>query len=223
MSYGLEKRLSRHPERFGRGAIEGVAAPESANNSAVVGALLPMFSLGIPGSATTAILLGGLLSWGLQPGPLFIAQNPEMVWTVIGSLYLANFALLVINLPGATLLAQIASIPARWMMPAVVALSLTGAFATDLNLFAPVVALVFGVVGYLFRRANYPLAPLLLGLVLGEMLEQNLRRALTLSHGDPLVFVTRPLSLTILLLTIGLVYSGSRLSARRRALEAGGR
>lgn len=219
MSYSLEKRISRHPERFGHGAIEGVAAPESANNSAVVGALLPMFSLGIPGSATTAILLGGLLTWGLQPGPLFISQQPEVVWTVIGSLYLANVALLLINLPGATLLAQIARVPARWMMPGILAISLTGAYAADLNLFAPVVALIFGVVGYLFRRANYPLAPLLLGLVLGDLLEQNLRRSLALSHGDPLVFVSRPLSVAILLLTLGLIIMGSRLSARGRPVD----
>jgi putative tricarboxylic transport membrane protein len=219
ISYGLEKRLSRNPERFGHGAIEGVAAPESANNSAVVGALLPMFSLGIPGSATTAILLGGLLSWGLQPGPAFLSEQPLLVWTVIGSLYLANFALLLINLPGAALLAHIARVPARWMMPAVLAISLTGAFAADLNLCAPVAALVFGVVGHLFRRAGYPLAPLLLGLVLGEMLEQNLRRSLMLSHGDALVFVSRPLSLAILVLTIGLVLIGIRLSARRPTVK----
>lgn len=221
MSYSLEKRISHDPDRFGRGAMEGVAAPEAANNSAVVGALLPMFSLGIPGSATTAILLGGLLSWGLQPGPMFLTQRPDVVWTVIGSLYLANLALLLINLPGAGLLAQIARVPARWMMPAVLAISLTGAFAGDVNLFAPVVALVFGVVGYLFRRADYPLAPLLLGLVLGEMLEQSLRRSLALSHGDPFVFATRPLSLAILLLTVGLVVAGMGFSARKRVVLEG--
>jgi putative tricarboxylic transport membrane protein len=222
MSYSLEKRISRHPERFGHGAIEGVAAPEAANNSAVVGALLPMFSLGIPGSATTAILLGGLLTWGLQPGPLFISQQPELVWTVIGSLFLANVALLLINLPGAALLAQVARVPAHWMMPAVLAISLIGSYAADLSLFAPVVALIFGVVGYLFRHANYPSAPLLLGLVIGDLLEQNLRRSLTLSHGDPLVFVSRPLSVAILLVTIGLVVMGKRFSSRGRAVIEGG-
>jgi putative tricarboxylic transport membrane protein len=218
ISYSLEKRLSPHPERFGRGAIEGVAAPESANNSAVVGSLLPMFSLGIPGSATTAILLGGLLTWGLQPGPMFLTQQPEVVWTVIGSLYVANLALLLINLPGAALLAQIARVPPRWMMPAVLAISLTGAFAADSNLFAPVVALAFGVVGYLFRRVGYPLAPLLLGLVLGEALEQNVRRSLMLSRGDATVFLARPLSLSILLLTVALVVGGHYVSGRQRAI-----
>jgi putative tricarboxylic transport membrane protein len=218
MSYSLEKRLSRDPAQFGRGAIEGVAAPESANNSAVVGALLPMFSLGIPGSATTAILLAGLLAWGLQPGPLFMTQQPDVVWTVIGSLYVANVALLLINLPGTVFLAQIARVPEHWMMPAVLAISLTGAYAADANLFAPVVAIVFGVVGYLFRRADFPLAPLLLGLVLGEALEQNLRRSLMLSRGEPTVFLTRPLSLTIALLTVGLVLAGHLVSSRRRAI-----
>lgn len=212
ISYSVEKRVSKHPEKFGKGAIEGVASPEAANNSAVIGALLPMFSLGIPGSATTAILLGGLMMWGIQPGPLLMSQHPEVVWPVIASLYLANFALLAINLPGATVLAQISRVPAKWLMPVVLAISLTGTYAAKSNIFGPVIALIFGAVGYIFRRTGYPMAPLLLGLVLGESIEQNLRRSLVLFHGNPVFFFMRPLSLLILFLTLALIIAGIKIS-----------
>ncbi|HEY3314227.1 MAG TPA: tripartite tricarboxylate transporter permease [Bacillota bacterium] len=211
ISYSLERRVSKHPERFGKGAIEGVAAPESANNGAVIGALLPMFSLGIPGSATTAMLLAGLMMWGLQPGPLLMSQHPEVVWPVIGSLYLANLVLLAINLPGAVFLAQIARIHPRWLMPIILGLSLTGAFAATGNIFGPFVAVVFGAIGLVFRRADYPLAPLLLGLVLGGAIEQNLRRSLVISQGNPAIFFTRPICIAIIFMTLVLLVAGNRL------------
>jgi putative tricarboxylic transport membrane protein len=211
ISYSVEKRLSKHPEQFGKGAIEGVASPEAANNSAVIGALLPMFALGLPGSATTAILLAGLMMWGLQPGPLLMVQHPDLVWPVIASLYIANFALLAINLPGAAVLAQVARIPLRWLMPVVLVLSLTGAYASTNSIFGPVVALAFGFIGFLFRRTGYPAAPLLLGVLVGDSLEQNLRRSLGLFQGDFTVFFTRPLCLAILFLTVLLLIAGNRI------------
>jgi putative tricarboxylic transport membrane protein len=215
ISYSVEKRVSKHPENFGKGAIEGLASPESANNSAVIGALLPIFSLGIPGSATTAILLGGLMMWGIQPGPLLMSQHPEVVWPVIASLYIANFVLLAINLPGSAVLAQISRIPPRWLMPLVLAISLTGTYVAKSNLFGPVIALIFGVVGFIFRKTGYPMAPLLLGLVLGESIEQNLRRSLVLFHGNPTFFFTRPLCDLIIILTLVLIFAGIRISRSR--------
>lgn len=211
ISYSVEKRLSKHPELFGKGAIEGVASPESANNSAVIGALLPMFALGLPTSATTAILLAGLMMWGLQPGPLLMVEHADIVWPVIASLYIANFALLAINLPGAVLLAQVARIPLRWLMPGVLVLSLMGSYANNGNIFGPVVALAFGFIGFLLRRTGYPAAPLLLGLLVGAGMEQNLRRALGLFHGDWSVFITRPINLVILAMTVVLLIVGTRI------------
>lgn len=211
ISYSLEKRLSKRPELFGKGAIEGVASPEAANNGASIGAMLPMFALGLPGSATTAMLLAGLMMWGLQPGPLLMVQHPEVIWPVIGSLYIANFALLAINLPGALALAQISRVHPKWLMPIVMGLSLTGAYAATSNIFGPLVAVAFGFIGLVFRRTGYPLAPLLLALVLGDPLEQHLRRALLLSDGSVLPFLTRPICLAIIVATILLLVLGGRL------------
>ncbi len=221
--YSLERRISKHPEMFGKGAVEGVAAPESANNGAVIGGLLPMFALGLPGGATTALLLAGLMMWGLQPGPLLMVQHPEVVWPVIGSLYVANFALLAINLPGSALLAQISRIKTKWLMPGVLALSLVGAYASTGNIFGPFVAVVFGVLGLLFRRTKFPLAPLLLGIVLGGTMEQNLRRALVISAGNPLIFFTRPICIGIMIGTVLLLVLGNRLyhTSSKKLEEAG--
>jgi putative tricarboxylic transport membrane protein len=211
ISYSLEKRLSKHPERFGRGMIEGVAAPEAANNSAVIGALLPMFTLGLPTSPTTALLLAGLIMWGLQPGPLLMTQHSELVWPVIASLYIANFALLVINVPGSVLLAQITRIPLRWMMPVVLAICLVSAHAGTGNAFGLILTILFGIVGFVFRRAGYPMAPLVFGLLVGRSMEQNLRRSLLLSQGNPVIFVSRPLCLFIIGLTIVLLVVGGMI------------
>jgi putative tricarboxylic transport membrane protein len=222
ISYSIEKRISRHPEKFGHGAIEGVAAPESCNNSAVVGALLPMFTLGIPGSGTTAILLAGLVMWGLQPGPMLMEQHPEVFWPVIASLYIANFLLLVLNLPGAMLLAQVSRVPVRLMMPFILGVSLTGVYAATDSIFGPLTAILFGGLSYLFRRTGFPLAPLSLGLVLGKMMEQNLRRSIVMFHGSFIPFFTRPLCLLIIAFTIFLILISvaiARVAKKRGIIE----
>ena len=194
MSYAMEKKLSKHPEKFGTGIIEGVAAPESANNAAAGGAMVPLLTLGIPGSGTTAVLLGALLIHGLRPGPLLFQNNPDFVWAVIASMYIGNVMLLVLNLPLVGMWASMLRIPYRILMPLIVTLSAVGVFATDNNVFDMWVMFAFGVIGYLMRKLEFPAAPAVLGLVLGPLVERSLRQSLTISHGDLSIFVTRPIS-----------------------------
>ena len=194
MSYAMEKKLSKHPEKFGTGIIEGVAAPESANNAAAGGAMVPLLTLGIPGSGTTAVLLGALLIHGLRPGPLLFQNNPDFVWAVIASMYIGNVMLLVLNLPLVGMWASMLRIPYKILMPLIVTLSAVGVFATDNNVFDMWVMFAFGVIGYLMRKLEFPAAPAVLGLVLGPLVERSLRQSLTISHGDLSIFVTRPIS-----------------------------
>ncbi len=194
LSYAMEKKLSRHPERFGTGTIEGVAAPESANNAAAGGAMVPLLTLGIPGSGTTAVLLGALLIHGLRPGPLLFQSNPDLVWGVIASMYIGNVMLLVLNLPLVGMWASMLRVPYRILMPLIVTLSAVGVFATDNNVFDMWVMFSFGVIGYLMRKLEFPAAPAVLGLVLGPLVERSLRQSLTISHGDLSIFFTRPIS-----------------------------
>jgi len=194
MSYAMEKKLSRHPERFGTGAIEGVAAPEGANNAAAGGAMVPLLTLGIPGSGTTAVLLGALLIHGLRPGPLLFQTNPDFVWGVIASMYIGNVLLLVLNLPLVGMWASILRVPYKILMPLIVTLSAVGVFATDTNVFDMWVMFAFGIIGYLMRKLEFPAAPAVLGLVLGPLVERSLRQSLTISHGDLSIFFTRPIS-----------------------------
>jgi putative tricarboxylic transport membrane protein len=202
LSYAMEKKLSRHPERFGTGAIEGVAAPESANNAAAGGAMVPLLTLGIPGSGTTAVLLGALLIHGLRPGPLLFQNNPDFVWAVIASMYIGNVMLLILNLPLIGMWASMLRIPYKILMPLIVTLSAVGVFATDNNVFDVWVMLAFGIIGYLMRKLEFPAAPAVLGLVLGPLLERSLRQSLTISHGDLSIFVTRPISAVLIALAL---------------------
>ena len=202
MSYGLEKRISKHPERFGHGAIEGVAGPESANNAASQGAMVPLLTLGIPGSATTAVMLGALMIYGVQPGPLLFDSNPEFVWAIFASMYVGNTILLILNLPLVNLFAKLLDLPGALLYSMVVAFCVLGVYGIRLSVFDVGMMLAFGVVGYFMRRHNYPVAPALLALVLGEMMESSLRRALTLSAGNPMVLFTRPMSLILIVLSI---------------------
>jgi putative tricarboxylic transport membrane protein len=202
LSYAMEKKLSRHPERFGTGAIEGVAAPESANNAAAGGAMVPLLTLGIPGSGTTAVLLGALLIHGLRPGPLLFQNNPDFVWAVIASMYIGNVMLLILNLPLIGMWASMLRIPYKILMPLIVTLSAVGVFATDNNVFDVWVMLAFGIIGYLMRKLEFPAAPAVLGLVLGPLVERSLRQSLTISHGDLSIFVTRPISAVLIALAL---------------------
>ncbi len=194
MSYAMEKRLSKHPEKFGTGIIQGVAAPEGANNAAAGGAMVPLLTLGIPGSGTTAVLLGALLIHGLRPGPLLFQNNPDFVWGVIASMYIGNVLLLVLNLPLVGIWASMLRVPYRILMPLIITISAVGVFATDNNIFDMWVMFAFGIIGYLMRKLDFPAAPAVLGLVLGPLVERSLRQSLTISHGDLSIFFTRPIS-----------------------------
>ncbi|CCQ96146.1 Uncharacterized 52.8 kDa protein in TAR-I ttuC' 3'region [[Clostridium] ultunense Esp] len=198
-SYIMEKKFSKHPEKFGRGAIEGVAAPESANNAASGGAMIPLLTLGIPGSGTTAILLGAFMMYNVQPGPLLFQDHPMVAWGVIASMFIGNIMLLILNMPLVKIFAKIIDTPTRYLIPFIIAISVFGVYAVQLSLFDLIVLLFFGIFGYLLSLHDYPLAPLVLGLVLGPMIENNMRRALTASNGNFLVFIEKPISLFFLI------------------------
>lgn len=194
LAYAMEKRLAKDRSRFGKGAIEGVAAPETANNAAAGGALVPLLALGIPGSGSAAMLLGAMTITGVQAGPLLFQQRPDVAWGLIASMYLGNAVLLVLNLPLVPVFASILRTPYRILYPLVIVLSLTGAYVTRTQLFDLWLLLAFSVAGYLLVRRGFPPAPLVVGLVLGPLFEQSLRQALLLARGDWTVFVRRPWS-----------------------------
>jgi putative tricarboxylic transport membrane protein len=198
MSYGIEKAFSRHPEKFGTGVIEGVAAPEGANNADAGGALVPLLTLGIPGGNTTAILLGGLILWGYRPGPLLIQEHPELFWGLVASMYIGNVLLLVLNLPLVPLFAQILRLPYYVLYPFILGISIIGVFSVNGSLFDVWVMSLFGLLGYVMRKLDFPAAALVLGMVLGDILERALRQSLMMSQGDIMILFTRPISGTLL-------------------------
>jgi putative tricarboxylic transport membrane protein len=188
MSYGLAKRFSKRGSNFGRGELEGVVAPETAAHAAGTSALLPMLTLGIPGSPTAAVLLGGLLIWGLEPGPMLFATQPDFVWGLIASMYLGNVVGLLVVLTTVPFFAAILRIPFSIIAPVIIAVCAIGAFTVRNALLDITVMLVFGVFGYVFKKLQYPLAPLVLALVLGDMAESNFRNAMVLSNGSLSIF-----------------------------------
>jgi len=194
LSYGLEKAVSRHPEKFGTGVIEGVAAPEGANNADASGALVPLLTLGIPGGNTTAILLGGLILWGYRPGPLLIQEHPELFWGLVASMYVGNVLLLILNLPLVPLFAQILRLPYYILYPLILGISIIGVYSVNNSLFDVWVMGIFGLLGYLMRKLEFPASALILGMVLGDSLERALRQSLMMSQGDIAILVTRPIS-----------------------------
>jgi putative tricarboxylic transport membrane protein len=198
LSYGLEKAVSRHPEKFGTGVIEGVAAPEGANNADAGGALVPLLTLGIPGGNTTAILLGGLILWGYKPGPLLIQEHPELFWGLVASMYIGNVLLLVLNLPLVPLFAQILRLPYYVLYPLILGISMVGVYSVNNSLFDVWMMGIFGLLGYLMRKLDFPAAALILGMVLGDGLERALRQSLMMSQGDITILATRPISGTLL-------------------------
>ena len=197
----MERRLSRHPEKFGTGVIEGVAGPESANNSAVAGAMIPLLSLGLPCNPVTALLMGALIIHGVQPGPMLITRHPEIYWGVIASFYVGNVMLLILNLPLIGIWVQFLRIPYRILFPLILLLCVVGTYSTNLNVFDIWVMIGFGLLGYLLRKRDYELAPFILALVLGPLFEQSLRQALILSAKDPMIFVNRPIALWLLVVS----------------------
>ncbi len=194
LSYALEKKVSRHPEEFGHGAIEGVAGPESANNAASAGAMVPMLTLGIPGSATTAVMLGGLMMWGLRPGPMLFEKNPDFVWGLIASLYIANVLLLILNIGFIPAFVRALRVPYTILMALIVVFCITGAYAQSNKLWDVGQMLVFGVLGYLMRKLGYSPAALVLALVLGPPAERALRQSLIISDAGVGIFFLRPIA-----------------------------
>jgi putative tricarboxylic transport membrane protein len=220
LAYALEKRLARQPERFGQGAIEGVAAPESANNAATGGAFIPLMTLGVPPNVVMAMLMGAFMIHGVQPGPLLMTQNPGLFWGVIASMYLGNVMLLILNLPLIGLWVQVLRVPYRILFPLILLFCLIGVYSVSNSIFDIYVMIGFGAVGYLMKKFDYEGAPLVLAFVLGPLLENNLRKSLILSQGDFAIFVTRPLSAACLALAVLLLVSPllPALAQRRRAV-----
>jgi putative tricarboxylic transport membrane protein len=222
MSYMVEKRVAKQPEQFGKGAIAGVAGPEAANNAAAGGAMVPLLTLGLPGSGTTAVMLGALMMFGLKPGPLLIAENPNLFWGLIASMYIGNAMLLVLNLPLVGIFARMLDLPKNVLMPMVLAFSFLGVWALGTSTFDVTLLAAFGILGYVMRLLDFPAAPLLLSLVLGELLEQAMRQSLTLSNGQVSIFFARPISLTLLVLAfLSVLYPIVRTWWTRRRQGAG--
>ena len=205
MSYGLSKTFSKNPESFGKGNVAGVAAPEAANNAASTGSMLPMITLGIPGSPTTAILLGGMIIWGLRPGPLLFSESPDFVWGLIGSMYVANLVTVLMNLAMIPIFIRVLAMPFTLLTPIIFVLCVLGVFATTDRMFDTWIMLIIGVVGYLMRKLNYPVAPAVLAIVLGPLAERSMRQSLISSQGDVTTFITRPISLTCIVIAVLLV------------------
>jgi putative tricarboxylic transport membrane protein len=202
MSYSVAKRLSRHPEKFGTGVVDGVIACETADNSAGTGALLPMITLGIPTSATVAVMLGGLLIWGLQPGPMLVKERPDFVWGLIASMYTGNLIAVIIAILGVPLFAAIMRVPYTLLMPVIMCLCVIGAYAANNALMDVAFMFGFGVIGYVFRKLEYPLAPFIFALILGDMTESALRQSLIMSHGSVAIFFTRPIAATFMVVAL---------------------
>ena len=198
LSYSAERRLTRHPEEFGHGAIEGVAGPEAANNASAAGTLVPLLTLGLPTSATAAMMLAGFQQYGLNPGPLLFADKPDLVWGLIASLFIANAMLLVLNLPLVGLWVRLLAIPQPWLYAGILVFATMGTIAAKPSVVELSMLAGFGVLGFLMRRFDYPVAPVVVGLILGPVAEAQLRRALQISLGDPMVLLQSPMSATLL-------------------------
>jgi putative tricarboxylic transport membrane protein len=198
VSYGLERRLSAHPERFGQGAIEGVAGPESANNAAATGAFVPMMALGIPTSPVTAVMIAAIMVHGVLPGPTLINERPELFWGFVASMYVGNVVLLVLNLPMVGVFVNLLRIPYSYLYPGILCFCVLGCYSVGNSVVDVWIMLVMGAIGYALRKFGYDLAPVALGLVLAPMLELSLRQSLAMSAGDYTIFVTRPISVTML-------------------------
>lgn len=223
ISYAVEKRLSKHPERFGTGAIEGVAGPESANNAATGGAFIPLMTLGIPPNVIMAMLLGAFMIHGITPGPLMMKQNPGIFWGVITSMYIGNLMLLILNLPLITIWVQVLKVPYKILYPLILLFCLIGVYSINNVVFDIYIMLIFGFMGYLMKKFGYEGAPLVLAFVLGPLMENNLRKSLIISQGDFSIFFTRPLAAASLILAFFLLISPliPKLGKKRKVIPKG--
>ena len=206
MAYGVAKMTAKDPSRFGKGAVEGVVAPEAANNAASTGSMLPMLTLGIPGSPTTAVLLGGMVIWGLQPGPRLFVTETDFVWGLIASLYAANLFAVIINIAFIPLFLWFLRTPFTILAPLIFVLSMVGGYASTERMFDVWLMLILGVGGYLMRKLDYPVAPAVLAIVLGPIAEPALRQSLLISGGDAMVFVNRPIAGPITIIALVLLF-----------------
>ncbi len=201
LSYSAEKRFSKHPEEFGKGAIEGVAGPESANNSDTAGAMVPLLTLGVPGGGATAVMLGAFIMYGIQPGPTLFQNRPDLVWGLVDSMYIGNIMLLVLNLPLIGLFVRMLYIPRGILYPLIMAISAIGVYSINGSMLDLYLMLLFGIVGYVFDKYDIPVAPLVLSLVLGGMMEQSFRQAMTISEGSLKIFVGSGITVTLVALS----------------------
>ncbi len=213
LSYNIERKLSRHPEEFGNGAIEGVAGPEAANNAAAAGTLVPLLTLGLPTSATAAVMLAGFQQYNIQPGPLLFAQHADLVWTLVASLFIANVMLLVLNLPLVGLWVRLLAIPLPWLYAGILVFAAMGTVAANPSVVELLLLIAFGALGYLMRQFGYPIAPAIVGLILGPLADSQLRRALQISQGDPMVLFQHPgsaimIALAAIALILPFVFKG---------------
>lgn len=216
ISYSVEKRLSKRPEEFGKGAIEGVASAETANNSSTGGALVPLLTLGIPGSGTTAVLLGALMMYGIRPGPQLMTEQSALVWAVIASLYISNIVLLILNLPLIRFFVKILDIPVRVLMPLILVFALIGAYSINNSINDLWLALFFGILGFFMREAGLSPAIFVLAMVLGDQMEQSLRQALFISNGSIMPFFTSPISLTLILISLAVLLNDIYKKSRKK-------
>ncbi len=227
LAYAMEKRISKHPEEFGKGAIEGVAATEAANNASSSGAFVPLLTLGIPGSGIAAVLLGAFVLFGIQPGPLLFQNQPDLVWGLIDSMYIGNIILIILNLPLIGLFVRVLYVPPGMLLALILAIASVGIYTINSSVVDLYLLLGFGVLGYGFRKLDIPIPPLILGIVLGPMLEQTLRQAMIISSGDPTFLISGPISGTLAALTsISIVLSfagpmGFRLGRKRTPPQDG--
>lgn len=202
MSYAVERKLAKNPEEFGHGAIEGVAGPETANNAASIGAMVPLFTLGIPGTATAAILAGGMLMYGLIPGPLLFRDHTEFIYGLIATMFVGNVLLVVLNLPLISLWIKMLKVPLHILYPIVIGIIIVGGYSVNFDPLDLVVITIFGLIGYLANKSKFPTAPLILGFFLGPAFEANVRKALIVGRGDPTIFFQKPVSMVLMLLII---------------------
>jgi len=218
ISYAMEKRLSKHPEKFGTGVIEGVAGPESANNAASSGAFIPLFALGLPSNVITALFLGALMIHGIMPGPFFVTKHPDIFWGTIVSMYIGNVMLLILNLPLIGMWVKVLKVPYKILFPILLLLCIIGSYSMNHNTFDVMIMIIFGVLGYLFRKFKYEMAPFVIAFVLGPLLENALRQSLLISCGSISIFFERPISVSFLILAFFLLLLPIILSKRGRII-----
>jgi len=221
-AYVLEKKVARDPSRFGKGAIEGVAGPEAANNAGAQTSFIPMLTLGLPGNAVMALMIGAMMIHGIQPGPQVMTERPALFWGMVASMWIGNLMLLIINLPLIGIWVQLLKVPYRFLYLAVLLFCAIGVYTLSNSAFAVILAAMFGILGYIFVRLDCEPAPMILGFVLGPLMEDNLRRAMRISGGDPMIFVNRPIAFGLLIaaaILLVIVALPTIRSGRQRAFQ----